>query len=499
MIDFISTRNIKQKVTSKEAIIKGLSVDGGLYTPTSLPTMNINDLQKILEYNYIELANEILYKILNDYTFEELSFCTKNAYSNTFDTNDITPLSKIGNDYLLELYHGPTSAFKDIALSILPNLLSVAYKSLDINKKIMILVATSGDTGSSALNGFKNVPNTFVNVFYPKDGTSIIQEKQMTIASGENVNVTSINGNFDDCQKIVKYIFENNNIKNICNEKNITFSSANSINIGRLLPQIVYYFKAYFNLCKNNEIKIGEEINFFVPSGNFGNILAGFFAKKIGLPINKLICASNENNVLTDFFRTGIYDKNRKLYNTLSPSMDILVSSNLERLLFLLSDYDDKKVSSYMNDLKNKGIYKIDTNLKNNIQDVFLSFNANDTMCKLKIREIYEEYGIILDPHTAVAVCANEQFKKERINNNKNVILSTASFYKFPRAILSSLNKKISNDDFINMENLQSLTKIKIPQNLSSLFNKKAIFNDVINNDESIATTYIKELICKKF
>lgn len=477
MRKFVSTRNKENVVFSKEAIILGLAKDGGLYTPIDLSDIKI-DLNKCLYSNYKQLATHILSSIFNDFTREEIKACVAHAYTKSFKTDDITPLTKIGKDFLLELYHGPTSAFKDVALTILPHLLSTAYKSYDKNKKIYILTATSGDTGKAALEAFKNVENTYITVFYPKDGVSEIQEKQMNTTTGNNVDVVSIVGNFDDCQRLVKTIYEDKEIHD--NYQNVQLSSANSINIGRLMPQVVYYFKAYSNLVKNRFIKMNDKVNFIVPTGNFGDILAGYIAKLIGCPINKLICASNKNNVLVDFINTGVYDINRQFYTTMSPSMDILISSNLERLLFMLSDFDDKKIKQYMDDLKTKGKYEIDKETLAKLQESFVGIYVNEEECIKAMHQAFHENNRLIDPHTAIAYHASHKY----IDKHKNIILATASPFKFSNSVFSSITKTFVKSEIVAMNELSKISKEEIPLNLKNINKLEILHNKTINIDE---------------
>ncbi len=482
---FVSSRNKNEIYNGKEAIIEGLARNGGLLTPLNIAENKI-DLKDLLNLSYQEITFKILSLFFDDFSEEELKKCINSAYDKKFSTGEISPTTQIGKDFLLELYHGPTSAFKDVALTILPHLLSTAYKTLktEEKRKIYILTATSGDTGKAALEGFKNVDNTFITVFYPKEGVSSIQKKQMNTTTGENVEVISINGNFDDCQTLVKKCYEE--IKT----DDVKLSSANSINIGRLVPQIVYYFKSYVDLVKNNHIKLNDKVNFVVPTGNFGNILAGYIAKLLGCPINKLICASNENDVLTEFIRTGTYNKNRKFYNTISPSMDILISSNLERLLFILSDYDDKKIKKYMEDLSAKGEYTIDKDLLAKIQETFVAFSCDKENCEQTIKKAFEEDNRLIDTHTAVAYYASKEFSKnsKSLDDNKNIILATASPYKFCNSVLNSLTKKIYENEFEAMRELEKISGEKIPTNLKNIENLDEIHKKNINIDDGVKT-----------
>lgn len=473
MKNFISSRNKYEKCTAKEAIIKGLSKDGGLFVPENFGTEKF-DIADFINLSYQEMAYKVMSLFFDDFTKDELETCIKKAYEKNFSSDDISPVSKIGKDYMLELYHGPTSAFKDIALTILPYLLKTAYK--DENKKIYILTATSGDTGKAALEGFKNVEGTYITVFYPNKGVSLIQEKQMNTTVGNNVEVVSINGNFDDCQKLVKTCYEK------IESSEVQLSSANSINIGRLIPQVVYYFKAYSDLVKKQEIEINEKVNFVVPTGNFGNILAGYFAKVLGCPIDKLICASNENNILTDFIKTGVYDRNREFFTTISPSMDILISSNLERLLFILSDYDDVKIAKYMESLARTGKYVIDRDLLTEIQKTFEAYYCSEEECRATIRDVFNEDKRLIDTHTAVAYAASKKIR----NGNKNIILSTASPYKFCNNVLSSLKGYRKENEFDAMRELENLSGEQAPKNLKEIENMPNLHNKNIEIKDGI-------------
>lgn len=516
-----STRNINEISTPKDAIIKGLTNDGGLYCPKIEDIMaNSFDIKDLLKNDYKTTAKQVFKTFFDDFTDIEIDDCINSAYNNeNFDVTkssidnfaniktsnlNITPISKIGNNYLMELYHGPTSAFKDVALTILPHFLTTAYKSKNENKKVYILTATSGDTGKAALSGFKDVENTSITVFYPTDGVSNIQKLQMQTSEGNNVSVIAIKGNFDDCQRLVKEIYVDESIKKICIENNVVLSSANSINIGRLVPQIVYYIQTYIDLVNSNEIKLNEKINFIVPTGNFGDILAGYLAKLLGTPIDKLICASNDNKVLTDFINTGKYNKNRELIKTISPSMDILISSNLERLLFLLSGNDDKLINQLMSSLSNSGEYTISENLLNKVKEHFVAYYATEDECRKGIKQAFENDKRLIDTHTSVAycclkkhligfneyvshdVCGNVKINKNDALDEKYVILSTASPYKFTRDVLKCItNENIDNlGDFECIDKLYKLTNEPIPKNLLALKYKKVRFNTVFSYDE---------------
>ena len=458
---YTSTRDDSLSINAKQAILKGLSFDGGLFVPKEIK--KINDIYKLKDLDYIELATEIIKQYFEEFNIKSL---IEKAYINRFDDANITPLKKVNDIYFLELFHGPTSAFKDLALQFLPQILS---ECLDDKQNIQILSATSGDTGKAALEGFKNVKGTKITVLYPYKMVSTIQEAQMLTSEGENIEVIGVKGNFDDCQSLVKDVF---------NLKKDNLTSANSINIARLIPQIVYYFKAYFDLLNNNEIIKDEKIDFVVPTGNFGDILAGYFAKEMGLPIDKLVCASNKNNVLTDFINTGIYNCNRVLYNTSSPSIDILVSSNLERLLYLKSK-DSSYINELMTDLKNKKEFVINKSLHESIKNDFLAYYSNEELVKETIKEYFEKYDYLMDTHTAIAVAGSKQYE----TNNKIVILSTASPYKFSKDVYYYLTDLKISDTLDAMDILYEYTKIDIPKNLLALKNLKPSFNEVIEKD----------------
>lgn len=417
---FHSTRG-KELVTSSEAILNGLAPDGGLYVIDKLPQLDYHDF---LNDNYITIASKILKVFFPEFDYDDIYNEISDAYS-SFDIKEVVDLKKCGNAYFLELFHGPTLAFKDLALVVLPRLMKLSKKKLGVNKNITILTATSGDTGGAALNGFKNIDGISIVVLYPNGGVSMVQEAQMCSFKSNTAKVIAVEGNFDDCQSFVKNFFDNH--------KDLNLSSANSINIARLIPQVVYYFYSYVELVRRGEIKAGEEINFDVPTGNFGNIFAGFYAKKMGLPINNLICASNKNSVLTEFFNTGIYNKNRKFYKTNSPSMDILISSNLERLIFYGTNEDISKTKMLMNDLKTKGVYDF-----KNPFDFFKSYSTDEKKTLEVIKDVYDKYNYVIDPHTSVAYNAYLEYAKNNDDLKKTVVISTASPFKFPQAVLSA-------------------------------------------------------------
>lgn len=463
---FLSTRNSNLKISSRDAIINGISEDGGLYVPESFPSFNIMDH---LDLSYTELAHRILSLYLTDFDSDDLLKIIEKSYESFEDG-----IAKVSyeKDFYLELYHGRTSAFKDFALCLLPNLLSYAKKSLGINEKTLILTATSGDTGKAALEGFYNTEDIDILVLYPTEGVSSIQKAQMDTTASLNSKVISIDGNFDDAQTGVKSIFNDEEVKEKLKRQNINLSSANSINIGRLIPQIVYYFYAYADLMNNKKISEGEKISFCVPTGNFGDILAGYYAKEMGLPIDKLVIASNENNVLTDFFETGTYDANRELVKTISPSMDILVSSNLERLLYHKSC--DKVVREKMEDLKNEGVFEFDADFHE-----FLCGYTTEEDTKNTIAKVFKEEGYLMDPHTGVA-----KNIVDKLGLHNTVILSTASPYKFSSSVLESLGEEVSNDEFENIDLLHKVTGVKIPNEIKKLRDKRIIHNTKISKDE---------------
>ena len=482
-----STRNSTVKVSSAEAITQGISTDGGLFVPENIPVLTPDEIKAVGDMNYAERAGFIFSKYLTDFTEAEIRYCTENAYSTkNFETESIAEIAHLfDGTYMLELWHGPTCAFKDMALQILPYFLTTSAKKINLDKKIVILVATSGDTGKAALEGFKDVEGTSIMVFYPEDGVSPMQKRQMKTQEGENVGVCALKGNFDDCQNGVKAIFTDNEVKNLLDEKGMMFSSANSINWGRLVPQIVYYVSTYAELVRDGEIESGEKINIVVPTGNFGNILAGYYAKHMGIPVNKLICASNINNVLTDFINTGVYDRNRKFYATVSPSMDILISSNLERLLYILTDGNDGLIKEWFGKLATEGKYEVTDDIKAKIKEEFFAGCCDDTQTKQTIHEIYEEYSYTCDTHTAVAVKVYNDYKAQTGDTTKTVIASTASPYKFSKAVLEAVQNGESDlDEYDMIDKLAELSKMPVPSALADLRNKPERFNDVIDKTE---------------
>lgn len=482
-----STRNSKVNVTSAEAIAQGISVDGGLFVPSEIPTLTLDEISRIGKMQYKDRAAYIFAKYLTDFTEEEIHYCTDNAYTDKkFSTDNIAEISHLfDGTYMLELWHGPTCAFKDMALQILPYLLTTSAKKINCDKKIVILVATSGDTGKAALEGFKDVPGTQIMVFYPEQGVSPMQKRQMTTQDGDNVAVCAIKGNFDDAQNGVKAIFTNDEIKSILNKNGMMFSSANSINWGRLAPQIIYYISSYATLVEDDEIKLGDKINVVVPTGNFGNILAAYFAKKMGLPVNKLICASNSNNVLTDFINTGIYDRNRKFFTTVSPSMDILISSNLERLLYLLCGQNDEMIREWFGSLAKTGKYEVTEEVKKLLQEDFCAGYCDDKATEETIGRIFKKYSYTCDTHTAVAVKVYEDYKAKTGDTTKTIIASTASPYKFSSSVLEALTgKKIHDDEFRMLDELCDISKYEIPSQLLELKTKDVRFNKSIDKTD---------------
>ena len=489
-----STRDSKVNVTSAQAIAQGISVEGGLFVPSEIPTLTLDEITKLGGMKYSDRAAYIFAKYLTDFTDEEIHYCTDNAYTdNKFSTENIAEISHLfDGTYMLELWHGPTCAFKDMALQILPYLLTTSAKKINCDKKIIILVATSGDTGKAALEGFKDVPGTQIIVFYPEQGVSPMQKRQMTTQGGENVAVCAIKGNFDDAQNGVKYIFTNDEIKKTLENNSMMFSSANSINWGRLAPQIIYYISSYATLVNDEEITLGDKINVVVPTGNFGNILAAYFAKKMGLPIAKLICASNANNVLTDFINTGIYDKNRKFMTTISPSMDILISSNLERLLYLLCGQDDNQINTWFSELAKTGKYEVSDEVKTGLKKDFCAGYCDDIQTEQTIKSIFDKYSYTCDTHTAVAVKVYEDYKSKTGDKTKTIIASTASPYKFSSSVLEAIEgEKSTLDEFDMVEKLYEISQYDIPNELLVLKNKEIRFKQSIEKSE------MKEFVLK--
>ena len=476
-----STRGKNTEVLSAEAIVTGIAKDGGLFVPTSIPTISRADFDVMVNEDYRARAERIFAMYLTDFTSDEIKDCVTKAYSKEkFGSDHAAPLYKLTDDkYILELWHGPTCAFKDMALQILPHLLTKSMKKTGVEKQVVILVATSGDTGKAALEGFCDVEGTKIMVFFPNDGVSNIQKLQMVTQKGENVNVMSVFGNFDDAQNGVKKIFGDKEFAEKIAENGYQLSSANSINWGRLLPQIVYYVSAYCDMVKCGDITFGEEVNICVPTGNFGNILAAWYAKAMGLPVKKLICASNENNVLTDFIKTGVYDRNRSFKTTISPSMDILISSNLERLLYNLSD--SEKVSEYMNLLKEEGKYEVSDDIKKAISEVFEAGYVDDAQTKAEIKKVWDEHKYLIDTHTAVACAVNDKLA----DGTKTIIASTANPFKFNGSVYEALVGEVKEtDEFEILNNLSSMTGAKVPASLGELKNKTPRFNSSCKKED---------------
>lgn len=458
-----STRSNTQTVTASQAILNGLAEDGGLYVPTSIPALDVS-LEEISKMNYQETAYVVMKQFLTDFTEEELKSCISRAYDEKFDTPDIAELVSKDGAFYLELFHGKTIAFKDMALSILPHLLTTSAKKNHITNQIVILTATSGDTGKAALAGFADVEGTSIIVFYPKNGVSRVQERQMLTQKGDNTDVVGIIGNFDDAQSGVKAMFNNKELTERMNRAGYQFSSANSINIGRLVPQVVYYVYSYTRLLAQNVIKPGEKVNFVVPTGNFGNILAAFYAKNMGVPVGKLICASNDNKVLFDFFETGVYDKNREFILTTSPSMDILISSNLERLIYKIAGEDADKTKALMDALSCSGRYEITPEMKEQMKD-FLGGWADEKETAAEIKRMYEKTGYVMDTHTAVASAVYQQYKEKTGDETKTIIASTASPYKFANSVMSAIDEKYAGmEDFALIDELCRVSKVAVPQ-----------------------------------
>lgn len=474
---YISTRGNHEKTDAAEVIRTGMVPDGGLFVPEAFPEFSEREIKAMAAKTYQEIAVLVMEKFLTDYSRDELERATALAYSEeNFPADEPVPLAKLGDHtFLLELWHGPTAAFKDMALQLMPHLLTGAIKKIDLDREIVILVATSGDTGKAALEGFKDIPGIKIIVFYPAQGVSNIQERQMITTGGANTYVVAVNGNFDDCQTAVKSVFADRDFNMLLNQKSYQFSSANSINWGRLLPQIIYYFAAYTNLLRNEEIEYGEKVNIVVPTGNFGNILAAYYAYKMGLPVNKFICASNENKVLADFFNTGIYDIKREFKRTISPSMDILISSNFERLLFDMSGCDGRKIKKwYEEDLKEKGSFELDSETYKRIKELFTGDYALEDELYQEISDIYADYNYLLDPHTAVGVNVYRKYYEKTADNTRTIIASTASPYKFPEAVLKAIDKNADKyDEYEMIRRINQITGLEIHRALKDLEKKE--------------------------
>ena len=483
-LSYESTRGGQKGVTASQAILKGLAEDGGLFMPTEIPRLD-KTLEQLAGMTYQETAYEVMKLFLTDYTEEELKACIANAYDDKFDTEEIAPLAKADGAYFLELYHGSTIAFKDMALSILPHLMTTAAKKNHADKEIVILTATSGDTGKAAMAGFADVPGTRIIVFYPKGGVSKVQELQMRTQKGDNTSVVAIHGNFDDAQTGVKKLFGNKELEKEMAEAGFQFSSANSINIGRLVPQVVYYVYAYAKLLENEQIENGEEINVVVPTGNFGNILAAYFAKHMGVPIKTLICASNDNKVLYDFFTTGTYDRKREFILTNSPSMDILISSNLERLIYKIAGADAAKDVTLMQNLAAEGKYEITDEMKAQLKDFYGNY-ASEKETAEEIAEVYKKTGYIMDTHTAVASRVYRKYVAESGDQTKTVIASTASPYKFTRSVMDAIDaeKYKGMGDFELVDALSELSGVKVPQAIEEIRTAPVLHKNVVETED---------------
>ena len=474
-----STRNSEETATASEAILKGLTSDGGLFVPDSIPKLNVS-LEDLTQMSYQEIAYAVMKEFLTDFTEEELKTCINNAYDSKFDTEEIAVTKKVDGAYYLELFHGATIAFKDMALSILPHLLVTSARKNNVKNEIVILTATSGDTGKAALAGFADVPGTKIIVFYPKSGVSPIQEKQMVTQKGDNTYVIGIKGNFDDAQTGVKKMFSNKELAKVMNDNGFQFSSANSINIGRLVPQVVYYVKAYADLLKQGALKAGEPMNVVVPTGNFGNILASYYAKQMAIPIGKFVCASNKNKVLFDFFETGKYDRNREFYVTTSPSMDILISSNLERMIYRIAGNDAKQCAKFMAALTKDGEYVITDAMKAELSEFFGAFGSEEETA-VKIKEVYDKEGYVMDTHTAVAAVAYDKYKAATGDDKTpTVIASTASPYKFTRSVMDAIDPAYdAEDDFELVDELNKVSKTAIPKAIEEIRTAPVIHDTV--------------------
>ena len=475
-----STRSL-ERVSDTAAVLRGIAADGGLYIDPALAERPF-DWQSCLSLKPLGMAEKILRHLLPGYT--DMGALVARAYDGKFDTPELTPLVKVGDDYVLELFHGPTAAFKDVALSMLPQLVTAARGQEGVSDRIVILTATSGDTGKAALEGFHDVDGTGILVFFPADGVSPVQKAQMVTQAGKNVKVCAVRGNFDDCQSGVKRAFAAVSGSEALAGAGRRRSSANSINIGRLAPQVVYYFIAYARLVERGALRCGEKVDYVVPTGNFGDILAGYFARLMGLPVGRLVCASNANRILTDFLTTGIYDRRREFLKTTSPSMDILVSSNLERLLFLATDGDTAQVASWMRQLAEDGVYRVEGEPLLSIQAVFSAGCCDEEQSCATIGRTWRECGYLCDPHTAVALHVAQEYKKERESKTPLVVLSTASPYKFPAAVLKAVGGDLSGDEFEQMDRLAALSGVPVPAGLAGLRERPVLHEDVIDADE---------------
>lgn len=479
---YVSTRGQQRPLDFCDAILQGIGSDGGLLVPDF--ELDQKDLKALQHLSYVDMATEIMTSFVGEEEKEEMRALCQKAYGQNLFPQEVVPVKQAGDVFIAELFQGPTAAFKDMALSLLPHFMTYSLKKKGEQRKVMILAATSGDTGKAALEGFKDVDGTYIQVFYPVDGVSPIQKQQMVTQTGNNVDVVGIQGNFDDAQRAVKQAFQSSALKDLCDEHHVFLSSANSINIGRLIPQIVYYFYSYMTLVNKNEIRLGESVHFTIPSGNFGNCLAGVLAKKMGLPIQKFIVASNKNNILTDFFRTGKYDARREFYKTNAPAMDILVSSNLERLVYMMAQ-DSQKVKSYMDDLNQNGVYEISSDLLEKIQDVFKAGWLNEDEVLDTIKTCFEQTGYLLDTHTAIGYGVYKEYQKASGDETKTIILATASPYKFADSVYKALTDQ-SLSEYQAIEAVYEKTGVDIPKPLVQLDQKEILHQKVIDKDDII-------------
>ena len=479
---YVSTRGQQRPLDFCDAILQGIGSDGGLLVPDF--ELDQKDLKALQHLSYVDMATEIMTSFVGEQEKEEMRALCQKAYGQNLFPQEVVPVKQAGDVFIAELFQGPTAAFKDMALSLLPHFMTYSLKKKGEQRKVMILAATSGDTGKAALEGFKDVDGTYIQVFYPVDGVSPIQKQQMVTQTGNNVDVVGIQGNFDDAQRAVKQAFQSSALKNLCDEHHVFLSSANSINIGRLIPQIVYYFYSYMTLVNKDEIRLGESVHFTIPSGNFGNCLAGVLAKKMGLPIQKFIVASNRNNILTDFFRTGKYDARREFYKTNAPAMDILVSSNLERLVYMMAQ-DSQKVKSYMDDLNQNGVYEISSDLLEKIQDVFKAGWLNEDEVLDTIKTCFEQTGYLLDTHTAIGYGVYKEYQKASGDETKTIILATASPYKFADSVYKALTDQ-SLSEYQAIEAVYEKTGVDIPKPLVQLDQKEILHQKVIDKDDII-------------
>ena len=489
---YVSTRGQQRPLDFCDAILQGIGSDGGLLVPDF--ELDQKDLKALQHLSYVDMATEIMTSFVGEQEKEEMRALCQKAYGQNLFPQEVVPVKQAGDVFIAELFQGPTAAFKDMALSLLPHFMTYSLKKKGEQRKVMILAATSGDTGKAALEGFKDVDGTYIQVFYPVDGVSPIQKQQMVTQTGNNVDVVGIQGNFDDAQRAVKQAFQSSALKDLCDEHHVFLSSANSINIGRLIPQIVYYFYSYMTLVNKNEIRLGESVHFTIPSGNFGNCLAGVLAKKMGLPIQKFIVASNKNNILTDFFRTGKYDARREFYKTNAPAMDILVSSNLERLVYMMAQ-DSQKVKSYMDDLNQNGVYEISSDLLEKIQDVFKAGWLNEDEVLDTIKTCFEQTGYLLDTHTAIGYGVYKEYQKTSGDETKTIILATASPYKFADSVYKALTDQ-NLSEYQAIEAVYEKTGVDIPKPLVQLDQKEILHQKVIDKDDIIheISQKIKEL-----